>query len=49
MKIECTPKEVVSKKTDSRGRLNLGTAYADKEVTVLIVETEEEENTGDTE
>ena len=48
MKIECTPKEVVSKTTDNRGRLNLGTEYADQHVTVLIVETDDD-NTGEDE
>ncbi|WP_259532918.1 hypothetical protein [Halalkaliarchaeum sp. AArc-CO] len=32
------PKEITTKKTDSRGRITLGTDYADKEVTVAVIE-----------
>ncbi|WP_154670809.1 hypothetical protein [Halalkaliarchaeum desulfuricum] len=32
------PKEITTKTTDSRGRITLGTDYADKEVTVAVIE-----------
>ena len=38
MKIEANPKEVISKKADGRGRITLGSDYAGKDVTVLVVE-----------
>jgi len=33
------PRDIVTKKTDSRGRITLGSDYADSEVTVAIIET----------
>lgn len=32
------PRDIVTKKTDSRGRITLGSDYAGKEVTVAVVE-----------
>lgn len=34
------PKEIKELKADSRGRVNLGTDYADKTVKVAIIETD---------
>lgn len=33
-----SPKEITTKKIDSRGRITLGTDYVDKEVTVAVIE-----------
>lgn len=41
MKVDIDPKELVTKQTDSRGRLNLGTDYANQEVKVLVVGIDE--------
>ena len=41
MKIEADPKDVITKRTDRRGRLTLGKDYGSQEVTVLVVEAEE--------
>ncbi len=35
------PRAIVTKKTDSRGRITLGTEYADEEVTVAVIEVSE--------
>jgi len=35
------PRDVVTKKADSRGRVNLGSDYAGKEVTVAVVDIDE--------
>lgn len=35
------PRDIVTKKTDSRGRITLGSEYADKEVTVAVIEVPE--------
>jgi len=35
------PRDVVTKKADSRGRINLGSEYAGKEVTVAVVEVDD--------
>jgi len=35
------PRDIVTKKTDSRGRITLGSEYADEEVTVAIIEVSE--------
>jgi len=35
------PRDIVTKKTDSRGRITLGSEYADKEVTVAVIEVSE--------
>ena len=40
MKVELKPKDLQTKSTDSRGRFTLGSEYAHKEVTVMVVETE---------
>jgi len=42
MKVDVTPKEVVEKTTDDRGRFNLGTEYANQDVRLLIVEADDE-------
>lgn len=31
------PRDIVTKKADSRGRISLGTDYADKEATVAVI------------
>ncbi len=31
------PRDIVTKKTDSRGRITLGSEYADEEVTVAVI------------
>ena len=36
------PMDVTTKTADSRGRINLGTDYADKSVKVAVLEVEEE-------
>jgi len=38
MQIDVEPNAIVEKDTDSRGRLTLGTEYADETVTVLILD-----------
>jgi hypothetical protein len=35
------PKDLVTKKTDSRGRITLGSEYADEEVTVAVIDVSE--------
>ncbi|MFD1566069.1 hypothetical protein [Halolamina litorea] len=35
------PRDIVTKKTDSRGRITLGSEYADEEVTVAVIEVSE--------
>lgn len=35
------PRDIVPKKTDSRGRITLGSEYADEEVTVAMIEVSE--------
>jgi len=37
VKVEIDPSELVEKSTDSRGRLTLGTDYANQNVKVLIL------------
>jgi hypothetical protein len=37
VKVEIDPSKLVEKKTDSRGRLTLGSEYADQNVKVLIL------------
>lgn len=41
MKVEIQPKQVVEATTDRRGRFTLGSEYANQEVTVLVVESDE--------
>lgn len=36
--VEIEPVEIRQRKADDRGRVNLGTAYADSEVRVAVVE-----------
>lgn len=38
MQIDVEPSAVIEKDTDSRGRLTLGTEYADETVTVLVLD-----------
>jgi len=40
MKIEVPATQVEEKKTDDRGRLNLGVDYADQTVTIAVLETD---------
>lgn len=42
IKVEIDPEALISKETDSRGRLTLGSKYADQEETVLVVSTDED-------
>lgn len=42
MKVEIKPKDLVEAKTDRRGRFTLGSDYANQNVTVLVVESDEE-------
>ena len=42
LKVEITPKKVIEASTDRRGRFTLGSEYANQEVTVLVVETEDD-------
>jgi len=43
MKVEIESKDqIIEKKTDSRGRITLGSEYADREVQVVILEVKEE-------
>ena len=42
MKVEVSVKNLKEKTADSRGRITLGSEYADKTVTVAILEVEEE-------
>lgn len=35
------PRDVITKKADSRGRINLGSEYAGDEVTVAVVEVDD--------
>jgi len=35
------PRDIVTKKTDSRGRITLGSEYAEEEVTVAVIEVSE--------
>lgn len=37
MKVEIDPQELMEKSTDSRGRLTLGSEYANQDVKVLIL------------
>lgn len=37
LKVEIEPEELVQKKADSRGRITLGSKYADQQVKLLIV------------
>lgn len=37
LKVEIEPEELVEKKADSRGRVNLGTDFADQDVKILIL------------
>jgi hypothetical protein len=44
MKIDVDAADVMKKPTDSRGRFTLGSDYADKTVTVALVEVHDDEN-----
>lgn len=41
MKVEISATDIDEKKADDRGRVTLGTDYADKRVTVAVLEVEE--------
>lgn len=41
MKVDISPKDLITKRTDNRGRLTLGSEYANQEVTVIVAEVEE--------
>jgi hypothetical protein len=49
-KVEIEPEALITKETESRGQLTLGSEYVDEEVTVLVVSTEDDddESGGDT-
>jgi len=43
MKVEIESKDqIIEKKTDSRGRITLGSEYGDREVQVVILEVKKE-------
>jgi len=42
MKVEVSAKDIEEKKADDRGRVTLGPEYADKNVTVAVIEVEDE-------
>lgn len=44
LKVEIEPEELVKKKADSRGRITLGSEYADEEIKLLIVSDPEGED-----
>lgn len=35
------PRDIVTKETDSRGRITLGSKYADEEVTIAVIDVSE--------
>lgn len=41
IKVEIEPKQLVTKQADSRGRITLGSEYADKEITLIVTEVED--------
>jgi len=43
MEIEITPGDMKDRKADHRGRINLGTEFADKKVVVAVLEVEDDE------
>lgn len=42
MKVEVTPDDVDTYKSDNRGRINLGTEYADREIEIAILNGEDD-------
>jgi hypothetical protein len=42
MQVEVSATEIEEKKADDRGRVTLGAQYADKTVTVAVLEVEED-------
>ena len=42
VEINVDPNNIETKKADDRGRITLGSKYADKEVTIAVVDVEEE-------
>jgi len=42
MKIEVSATDIEERKADGRGRVTLGAEYADKTVTVAVIEVEDE-------
>jgi len=41
MNVDVTPKQVVEKTADDRGRITLGAEYANEDVQLLIVENDD--------
>lgn len=41
MKVEVSAGDLKDRKADERGRINLGTEFADKQVVVAVVEVED--------
>lgn len=44
MEVNVDPSDLVTRKADSKGRVTIGAEYADEEVTVAVVERENETN-----
>lgn len=44
MKIEVDATDITEKKTDGRGRFTLGSEFANKKVTLAVVEVDEDED-----
>jgi len=42
MKVEVSAKDIEEKKADDRGRVTIGAEYADKTVTVAVLDVEDE-------
>jgi len=40
MQVDVTPKQVIEKTADDRGRITLGAEFADEDVRLLVVETD---------
>jgi len=43
MKVEVSPTEIEEREADNRGRITLGADYADKTVTIAVLEEEKED------
>ena len=41
MMVDIKPTDLITKRTDPRGRITLGSEYANQEVTVIVAEVEE--------
>ncbi|GAA0934674.1 hypothetical protein GCM10009549_58270 [Streptomyces thermoalcalitolerans] len=44
MEVDISPGDLKDRKADSRGRINLGSEYADKKVMVAILEVGEDDD-----